>query len=194
MVTAHIQEKMNVYINRLQRKYRLDLAKKYNIELFKDIEGYEGLYQISSHGRVWSIQSQIFLKSRSNKNRRCRVSLQKDGKVKDMQIHRLVLFAFKGPPLNYHYETRHLDGNPKNNYIDNLEWGTKSENYKDRIKHGTGNHGENHGQTHLTEQDIKNIRLLRDKRFTYKAIAEKYNISTSQAYRIIFKESWKHVK
>jgi len=55
-------------------------------------------------------------------------------------IHALVLEAFVGPrPSGMH--CRHLDGNPHNNAIDNLKWGTVQENQVDRERHGTGNQG-----------------------------------------------------
>jgi HNH endonuclease len=64
------------------------------------------------------------------------VSLRRDGKARTQQVHALVLEAFVGPrPAGF--VTRHLDGNPANNDLTNLRWGTHSENVRDSIAHGT---------------------------------------------------------
>lgn len=56
--------------------------------------------------------------------------------AKRLMVHRLVLMAFVGPCPEGH-ECCHRDGDPANNRIDNLYWGTKSQNMRDSIRHGT---------------------------------------------------------
>ena len=104
-----------------------------NMEEYKNIKGYEGLYQISNYGNVRSLDRVI--KSRYGTPKKWkgkeikkivdslgyeRVSLCKDGKVKAHKIHRLVAQSF----LNSSEYTfiNHKDGNKTNNHIDNLEW------------------------------------------------------------------------
>ena len=109
-------------------------------EVWKDIEGYEGLYQVSTCGNIKSLA-----KPRKNGNGRCyiqkekllkqsftstgykKVELYKDGKRKSFKVHRLVAIAFIPNPDNKP-EVNHIDGNKINNNIDNLEWVTSSEN------------------------------------------------------------------
>ena len=109
-------------------------------EVWKDIEGYEGLYQVSTCGNIKSLA-----KPRKNGNGRCyiqkekllkqsftstgykKVELYKDGKRKSFKVHRLVAIAFISNPDNKP-EVNHIDGNKINNNIDNLEWVTSSEN------------------------------------------------------------------
>jgi hypothetical protein len=68
------------------------------------------------------------------------VNLCHDGKQVTVYIHVLVLNTFIGEcPLGM--ECRHLDGNPMNNQLDNLQWGTSKENGEDRVEHGTSNKG-----------------------------------------------------
>lgn len=104
-----------------------------NNEIWKDIKGYEGIYQISSFGRVISLnfnqkKSKGFLKVILNR-RYPYVDLSKNNIVKHKSIHRLVAEAFlenkEGKPT-----VNHKDGNKLNSNLDNLEWATYSENNK----------------------------------------------------------------
>lgn len=65
------------------------------------------------------------------------VSLRVDGKPKSHRVHRLVAVAFLGQPPEPGMDVRHLDGNELNNRVENLAWGTRSENMQDRTRHGT---------------------------------------------------------
>ena len=125
---------------------RLFVLQLYNInkgktmqEIFKDISGYEGLYQISNTGIVKSLP-----KSDGNGNRERnlkyeiikrnhtsyqRVTLSKNGIVKRFQVHRLVAEAFIDNPEQKPF-INHIDSNGLNNHISNLEWCTASENMK----------------------------------------------------------------
>ena len=108
-------------------------------EVWKDIEGYEGLYQVSTCGNVKSlpkvrrngtgtyIQKERLLKPSNTSTGYKKVELYKDGKRKSFKVHRLVAIAFIPNPDNKP-EVNHIDGNKINNNIDNLEWVTSSEN------------------------------------------------------------------
>lgn len=105
-------------------------------EIWKDIKGYEGLYQVSNLGRVRS-----FFNSRTHKltdtpvlrtpgNLRAgylNLILCKNGKRKTVMIHRVVAETFIPNPDNKR-TVNHIDGNKTNNRVDNLEWNTDSEN------------------------------------------------------------------
>lgn len=95
---------------------------------------YKDLYQVSNYGRIWSVKRNIFLKCRIKWNGRCEVALTKDNKITYCLVHRIVLFAFKGLPKYWFYETRHLDNNPQNNNLNNLEWGHKKKIIKIELK------------------------------------------------------------
>lgn len=90
-------------------------------EVWKDIDGYEGKYQISNYGCVKSIQKNIFLKSMVATNGYLVACLWKDNKQKKFLIHRLVAQHFLDNPNNY-IEVNHKDENKTNNHMNNLEW------------------------------------------------------------------------
>ena len=87
----------------------------------KDIKGYEGLYGITSCGKVWSYYSKKFLKPWVSRSGYLCVNLHKDGKDKNYSIHRLVAEAYI--PNNENLpEVNHKDENKTNNCLQNLEW------------------------------------------------------------------------
>lgn len=105
-------------------------------EIWKDIEGYEGLYQVSNLGRVKSnLRKGRILKPSTTHDGYYNLTLSKNGQLKTYRVHRLVCSAFISNPLNKS-EVNHIDGNKKNNSIENLEWCTRSENAKHAHKTG----------------------------------------------------------
>lgn len=114
-------------------------------EIYKDIEGYESLYQISNLGNVKSLpksdgngykERQLKLEVIThNHTAYYRVSLSKDGDVKRYSVHRLVANAFIDNPEDKPY-VNHIDNNGCNNLVNNLEWCTHIENMQHSSKQG----------------------------------------------------------
>lgn len=104
-------------------------------EIWKDIKGFEGIYQISNTGFVKSLRTNNIRISGNNGNGYRYVPLSKHGKVKNHYIHRLVALAFIPNPLKK-YTVNHSDGNKNNNHVDNLEWATQSENSQHGFDNG----------------------------------------------------------
>ena len=107
---------------------------------WKDIPGYEGLYQVSNLGEIKSLNyrntgKEKIIKPRKNKGGYLRVVLCKNGKQKDFLVHRLVAIAFI-PNHNNYNQVNHKDENPSNNNVNNLEWCTSkyNSNYGNRNK------------------------------------------------------------
>lgn len=107
-------------------------------EIWKDIIGYEGMYQVSNLGRIKSKERVAFrgdgtplhLKESimtPTYNTYLYARLRKDGQYKNLGIHRLVCQAFHPNPNNYPC-VNHKDNNPLNNHADNLEWCTYAYN------------------------------------------------------------------
>ena len=110
-------------------------------EIFRDVVGYEGLYEVSTCGRVFSKKKTVptkhgstrsypkkEMKLQENENGYLTVTLCKQGKRKVIPVHRLVAFAFIPNPSSKP-QVNHIDENKKNNNIDNLEWVTNKENH-----------------------------------------------------------------
>lgn len=106
------------------------------IEIWKDIKGYEGLYQVSNLGNVKSLKriyysgtghntvkicSEKILSPRKTKTGYCRVGFKTNGKNKDFYIHRLVAIAFLEQKKDC-FEINHKDEDKSNNSVYNLEW------------------------------------------------------------------------
>lgn len=173
-------------------------------EKWKDVVGYEGYYQVSNIGQIRRVRQyrntypgkilQPCLK-RKGKAYYKYVTLSKNNVVKTFAVHRVEAIAFLGQPIEDRDSVRHLDGNSLNNVITNLKWGTRSENSRDSILHGTfvDNTGSKHGMSKLTESVIPIIRHMSDT-MTRRSIANQFGVSVSTIDGIINDRTWKHVK
>ena len=93
----------------------------------KDIKGYEGLYAITSCGKVWSYRAQKFLKPTKGTCGYLIIVLHKNGERKTCLIHRLVAEAYIPNPENK-TDVNHKNEIKTDNYVNNLEWTTHKEN------------------------------------------------------------------
>lgn len=177
-----------------------------NIEIWKSVVGYEGIYEVSSFGRVRSYYihrgrkaltggspigevAMVLVPHRVTHNYLA-VKLWRDNTARSRRVHRMVLDAFVGP-RHSGLEAAHFDGNPLNNRLDNLRWATSSENSDDRLRHGRVAIGERNGNAKLTNDIVKSIReIYVSGKVTQDELAEQTGISPSQIWRIVNKKSW----
>lgn len=114
-------------------------------EHWKPVVGYEGSYEVSDQGHVRSLDRfnsrghRIrggVLKPAPDHSGHLHLRLSRDARSQGAYVHALVLAAFIGTrPIGQ--EACHNDGNPQNNRLDNLRWDSRSENARDRVRHGT---------------------------------------------------------
>lgn len=104
-------------------------------ETWKDIKGYEGLYQVSNLGRVKGLKRNKILKPGKDKDGYLYVTLYNMYKLKGQKVHRLVAQTFILNPENKP-QVNHIDGNKQNNIVNNLEWCTRLENIEHAWKTG----------------------------------------------------------
>jgi len=159
-------------------------------ERWKAVPGYEGLYKVSSFGRVMSMNyrrtGRPGLLSLAVKGKGyLGLQLWKNRDSTQVYAHRLVLLAFVGEPQEGQ-ECLHLDGNPSNNKVENLAWGTAKENQADRTRHGTDCKGESHPLYKLSDSEVKNIRALyASGRWRQWEIAERFGIARSYVSALV---------
>lgn len=145
------------------------------MEEWRDIEGYEGIYQVSNEGRVRNISKNPYkmMKPHCNQRGYCQVTLSKNNKYIMAAIHRLVAKAFIPNPSNLP-QVNHKDEKKDNNIVENLEWcdnkynsnyGTRGERIGEKLKgikfseeRKIKMRGENHpffGKHHTLESKLK---------------------------------------
>lgn len=106
--------------------------------------------------------------------------------------HIVIATAFHGPKPSPAHEVRHLNGDRTDNRPENIAWGTRTENVRDMVRHGTCCRGEKSGAAKLSEAEVDAIRVLRQQGATYAAIAERYGVSQSNIACIVRGKSWAH--
>jgi hypothetical protein len=163
------------------------------IEEWRDIEGYEGMYQVSNFGRVKSFKRKnvIIMKDCINNMGYCLVCLWVDkGNKKMKRVHRLVAQAFLPNPNGFP-SVNHKDMNQINNRVDNLEWCDQTHNIRHAHKNRFINtaKGSRSGKSKLKEnQVLKIVRLFEN--MNDKKIAEKYKVSSATIRSIRVGNTW----
>lgn len=107
------------------------------MEIWKDIEGFEGKYKISNKGNVYSARYDRYLSLITNHKGYIEVHLCVDGKRRKFKVHRLVANAFINNP-NDLPQVDHIDHVKSNNYVDNLQWITNKKNNQRKWDDGYG--------------------------------------------------------
>lgn len=176
-------------------------------ERWRDVVGYEGIYKVSSLGRVRSLPRGVYSgvgRTRRTVDRILRPRPERYGYLglvlcrgaheqKTCKVHRLVLEAFVGPCPQGH-ECAHNDGDPANNKLENLRWATPVENQADSLRHGTHVRGEQHKNSKLSESAVREIRKMSSEGISNRAIAKYYGVSHSLVGNVLHGKAWAHVR
>ena len=160
----------------------------------KNVVGYEDLYVVFCDGGVARRGSLDNLKPGVDpRYGHLHVSLCRNGEGITTSVHRIVALAFLGKePVGKPYVC-HKDGDPTNNHVENLYWGTPEQNCADAKKHGTSNVGSRNGSAKLTEDQVRNIHALILEGFSCSEIADSYDVHSETIRSIKSGKSWSHV-
>ncbi len=158
----------------------------------KPVAGFETIYSVTHDGKVFRNTSTKPLSTSMLNSGYMSVEMWKDGLRKSVPIHVVVAEAWIRPRVLGEC-IRHLDGNKLNNTVGNLAIGTKSDNEKDKILHGTDNRGSRSGRAKLSEQQVLDIRAAALSGEKRKAIAERFSICERYVRTIRDGATWKHL-
>lgn len=175
------------------------------METWRDVVGFEGLYQVSDQGRVMSLDRVVVRRNGAAQKVRARelrpgrtragylvVALAHGGHQKMIYVHHLVLAAFRGPrPTGQ--ECRHLNGVEADCRLDNLVWGSHTENERDKCDHDTSNRGSRNGHAKLTPVAVRQIRAHRSAGHKLRDLGLQYGVSKETICGITKGRTWTHV-
>lgn len=173
-------------------------------EEWKEIPGYEGLYEVSDQGRIRSVRKTTntypgrILKPAQNRNGYLQVCLSRNNKSHWRYIHRLVMAAFErdAPEL----QVNHKNGDRRDNRLANLEYVTPSENIRhsfevlDRVRKGSPPRprGEENPRAILTWEKVRHIRrLYKTGEHSQRKLAQAFGVSRSAIENIVSHKTWR---
>lgn len=175
-------------------------------EVWAPIAGYEGFYEVSSHGRVRSVERTIefvtaggsvqrrrgpsvIRRPRANASGYLFVSLCRDGKSQITSVAQIVAETFIGPRPPRH-DICHNDGNSANNGVLNLRYDTRRGNCRDKRAHGTENIGERNPRARLTAAQVDAIRNARRSE-SARVLGAEYGVSAGHIKNIRCDRCWR---
>ncbi len=173
-------------------------------EEWRSVIGYEGLYEVSNYGRVKVSDrtvhhpkgGQRFAKGRILKpcgRHYLGVGIHKNGISRRESVHALELAAFVGP-CPEGQQCRHLNGDPRDNRLINLVWGSAQANREDQKRHGTQTQGERHHRAKLTKWNVLiDIPVLTARGMTLTQMADELHVSRSTIHLILTGKIWNHL-
>jgi hypothetical protein len=193
-------------VNEFFEEERHRCEEKIMQEIWKDVVGYEGIYMVSSFGRMKSKERIVERKKMGNYFQKEAIiegseyhgykvtTIVKNKIKKNKFIHVLIAEAFLGPKPEK-MEVCHNDGDRKNNAIENLRYGTRSDNVRDSIKHGTYKRppivrGSKRSDAKINEEIAKQIKESDESSYI---LAKKLNISRALISNVRRNKSWTHV-
>ena len=180
-------------------------------EIYKDIIGYENIYQISNLGNVKVLErswrcgnnynvikhhKEYILKTKITSKGYAAVKLCKDGKRSWPLVHRLIAQAFISNPNNLP-DVNHRNGIKKDNSISNLEWITNLDNIKHASLNGLLPRGESMYCSKITESQALRIKYIynymKPKKGYWSSVEKNLGISRTSLENIKYGKNWKHI-
>ncbi len=169
-------------------------------EVWKDVVGYEHIFQVSNFGNVFSKRSNKKLKQQLHENGYLIFATKIEGKNKCFKVHRLVAEAFLDKPeevlLKLAHKTKyglvivnHKDGNKQNNHVSNLEWSSHSLNTKHALEQNLIKplKGSSNGNSKFNSEEERYSVYLKfiESGLSYRKFALEINVSHSLVSRLV---------
>lgn len=170
-------------------------------EEWRPVPGWKDLYEVSSMGRVRSLDRSVtytrgekqitdrrrgvLLSLKPDSKGYARVTLRDGSRKTTIGVHRTVLMAFKGDPPSERSHSRHLNGDPQDNRVANLAWGTAAENAQDRSDHGRAV-----GAPILTAREVLAMRRLYAVGVRCVAMARAFGVHEDTVRQAVSGGSW----
>lgn len=178
------------------------------MEKWLSVKGYEGIYEVSDHGNVRSLDRLVWNKA-NHKFQKTKGIVLKPKKSKfgylivtlyDAQsnskmhlVHRLVMRTFFGELSTRKY-VNHIDGNKENNHLSNLEWCTPGENNRHAFETGLKKSGGDRKQAKLTNENVSEARkLYASRHYSMGELAIKYGVSEKAISNALHGRTFKNV-
>ena len=173
-------------------------------ERWKDIPGYEGLYQASNLGRVKRLGgtpktvNDRILNGHAIPTGYLQVFLYSDAEGIPHYVHRLVCAAFHGPPPTEKHEVNHLNGVRGDNRAGNLQWVTCSENHRHAYRvlgrKPPDTHGEASGMAKLSRRDVRRIReMYATGKYQQAELGRMFGVKRKTIWDIVHRHTWTHI-
>lgn len=178
-----------------------------NDEIWKPIAGYEGLYEISSYGRIFSLpktrkgrggfpvtKPARMMKPKKASNGYQMITLWKEGKRTNKTTHRLVAEAFLPNPCN-HPQVNHLDSDRFNPRLDNLEWCDRSSNHEHAMRAGSFSPVKNPNfARNLCPEKVMEIHALRALGgWSHAKLAKRFDVCQESIRAVLIQKTWKEL-
>jgi len=175
-------------------------------DTFKAIRGYEGLYAVSSDGRIKSLSRTKLCGGRVLKVQEKLLSLHRttsgyvmvhlcrENKRRMIEVHRLVAMAWLGLPDGVRTTVNHINGVKTDNRADNLEWVTTAENISHAVATGLRNSsGEANPKAKLTAESVRLMRDLADAGVSTSDLQKLFSVGRGAVYRAVNRITWQDV-
>jgi hypothetical protein len=174
--------------------------------VWRPVLGFESMYEVSSDGRVRSVDRFVAQENRGGqcmrhiRGRQLKTSVSRgytvidlwaNGRAARRGVHRVMLEAFIGP-CPEGMEVCHNDGRRDNNVLSNLRYGTPAQNGRDRVDHGNSRPG---SQSHLAKLDESTVLRIREEagQLTRKELSVKFHVPIANLSYILRRETWRHI-